>query len=184
MSAQPGGGWCSRTEGSWRALCQAAHIHHTAPLQRPPGLSAAKAGVLQPPPGRSPKLGISTLMLGRMALGEVTRALLSRTGKEHLSPVPVPAWSLGGREGPASRCTARVTRCGAVHGATKGRWWSVGQSQSWPGDVPRAPGRGAWPWHCSSPARSPRKTPPAPTVLTSWCQPACISTACCVVWRH
>lgn len=30
-----------------------------------------------------------------MALGEVTRALLSRTGKERLSPVPVPAWSLG-----------------------------------------------------------------------------------------
>lgn len=95
MSAQPGGGWRSRTGGSWRALCQAAHIHHTAPLQRPPGLSAAKAGVLQPPPGRSPKLGISALMLGRMALGEVTRALLSRTGQERLSPVPVPAWSLG-----------------------------------------------------------------------------------------
>lgn len=103
-------------------------------------------------------------------------------------PSPCPCLVPRGCEGPASRCTARVRHCGALHGATKGRWWSVGQSQSWPGDMPRAPGRGARPWHCSSPARSPRKTPLASTVLIytpcgSSCQPGCISTACCVVWR-
>lgn len=59
------------------------------------------------PPGLSPKQGISGLMQDWMALGEVTKALLSRTGKEHPSPVPVPVWSLG-----AMRHLPRTTLCG------------------------------------------------------------------------